>query len=186
MAQMMLINPRKRRRKTAKKRAAPKRRRSRTMARVRRSSPARRRRRNPINLDIKSIMKNTLMPSATAAGGALAVDLALGYIPLPDMLKTGPMRHVVKGVAAIGMGMLASIFVKPKTAELFATGAMTIAIYDASKEAIAQIAPEIKMGAYDDMDDLGYRQPGYVVSDESMDYYPGEEMGAYNPEDLEL
>jgi hypothetical protein len=160
------------------------------MARARKRAPARRRR-NPIKMDMASIMKNTIMPSATAAGGALAVDMALGYIPLPAMLKTGPARHLVKGVAAIGMGLLAANFVKPRTAELFATGAMTVAVYGAAKEAIGQFAPNIQMGEYEDidleLDGMGYRSPGMVVDDgESMGYYEEENMGAYDSDDLEL
>lgn len=185
MAEMMLVNPRRRRRRTAKKKAPARRRRT-TLTRARRSSPVRRRRRNPIKMSIGSIMSNTVMPSVTAAGGAVAVDILLGYVPLPDMLKTGPARHLVKGVAAIGMGMLAANFVKPKTAEMFASGAVTVAIYGAAKEAIARFAPGINMGEYIDLDtaDLGYMSPGLVVGDEGeeMGYYESEAMGA-NPAD---
>lgn len=190
MAQMMLVNPRRRRRKTSKKRKSPvRRRRSTTLARARRTSPARRRRRNPIKMNIGSMMKNTVMPSVTAAGGAVAVDVLLGYMPLPDRLKTGPARYLVKGVAAVGMGMLAANFVKPKTAEAFASGAMTVAVYGAMKDAVSRFAPGVAMGEYDDWStgDLGYMSPGLVV-DEPMGYYPGEAegMGAYDENDFEL
>lgn len=189
MAQMMLVNPRKRR-KAAKKKTA-KRRRT-TLARARSRAPVRRRRRNPIKMDMASIMKNTIMPSATAAGGAIAVDLALGYLPLPAMMKTGPVRHLVKGVAAISMGLLAANFVKPRTAELFATGAMTVALYDAAKEGISNFAPNIRMGEYDDLDvdlEMGYASPAPVVGvddDSELSYYEEQqEIGAYD-DDIHL
>jgi hypothetical protein len=190
MAQMMLVNPRKRRRKTAKKKTVAKRRPRRvtTLARARKRAPARRRRSNPIKFNVNTIMKNTVMPSATAAGGALAVDLLLGYIPLPAMLKTGPARHLVKGVAAIGMGILAANFVRPRTAELFATGAMTVAMYGAGKEMIGKFAPNIQLGGeFDefDLDSLGYMSPGMVVDEGSMGYYEDENMGAWD-NDLDL
>lgn len=117
-------------------------------------NPARRKlrryRRNPIGgaLNLGNIVTGTLMPAATAATGAIALDVAFGYLPLPDMLKTGPMRHVVKGAGAIALGVVAGMVVKRETAKQFAAGAMTVVMYNAMKEVLARFAPNVAMGAY--------------------------------------
>ena len=186
MAQLMLVNPRKRRRrKTTKRRAT-------ALSRVTRRSPVqRRRRRNPIGgkLSVKNVMKNTVMPSMTAAGGALALDVAWGSLPIPLGLKTGPLRHLVKGAGAIGMGMLAAMFTRPETAKLVATGAMTVVMHGAGRELIGRMAPNIPLGMYEesdpftmdalDLEGMGYAGAGYTGVDEMGMGSCAEDMGLY-------
>src|SRR4030042_6898277 len=97
MAELMLINPRKHRRKANK---------------------TRRYRRNPSGgrFNMTTFSRNTLMPSAIGAAGALGLDILMGFLPLPDNLKMGPMRNVVRVVGAVGLGMLAGMVVKKDTA----------------------------------------------------------------------
>lgn len=172
MASLMLVNPKKRRKKRKGKRrsvakASPRRRRRKAVKRYSR------RRRNPAKRGMQGIIQNTVMPAATAAAGAIGLDLIMGYLPLPTAMKTGPMRHVIKGAAAIGMGMLAANFVKRSTAEAFTTGAMTVVMYNAGREAATRFMPNLPLSAYDeygdnDMEGLGYYSAGYDPDSEMM------------------
>lgn len=198
MAEMLIMNPARRKRKARKK---PVKRRSKTVAKrassvTRRKSTTRRYRKNPIRRrksGIGNIMGTAIIPSAIAAGGAIGLDVIMGYLPVPDTLKTGPMRHLVKGAGAIGMGMLAGMFLKPKTAELITTGALTVVMHNAGKEMLQNFAPDVKLGTVeDDYEELSYVSPGmpvgeylneYVADDDGMDAYL---QGISLEEELEL
>lgn len=107
------------------------------------------RRSNPIaKLGLGGIVKNTIMPAAVGAGGAITLDLLWSFLPIPVSIKTGPMRHAAKGVGAIGLGLLAGMLIKKDTANALATGAMTVVMYNAAREAVAQFAPNIALGEY--------------------------------------
>jgi len=178
MAEMLLLNPKKRkRRKTAKRKTVAKRRKS----PVARRKKTYRRKRNPARRGgFGRIVQDTLMPSAVAAGGAIGLDVLMAYLPVPETLKTGPMRHVASGVGAIGMGMLASMFLKPKTAELITTGAMTVVMHNAGKEMVQRFAPNIQLASCDDeYDDLAYVSPGMPVGEYLNEYVDDDGMGAY-------
>jgi len=196
MAEVLMINPKKRR-KTTKKR-------KKTMAvskhrSRRKTTVARKRRRNPSarkSRGLAGIVNNTLIPSATAAGGALALDVAWGMLPIPENLKTGPIRHVAKAAGAVGIGMLAGMFAKASTANLIATGAMTVVMHGAGKEMLSKIAPNLTLGDYDDDYEAlsyagaGWEQEGELDADtmgEYMGEYMGESddgMGLYEPSDI--
>lgn len=172
MAQLMLVNPKKRRRakkSTAKKRVSRRRRNPIAGNPAKKRRRYSRRRRNPAGraMSLNKMLQRSLMPSVTAASGAIGLDLLMGFAPIPDALKTGPMRHLVKGAGAIGLGWLASMFVKPDMAQQFTTGALTVTIYSAGKEAINRFMPTIgarlgDVGYYEtEMMGLGYAGAGY-------------------------
>lgn len=160
MAQLMLVNPRKRR-KTAKRRkttarrktnprkkvaAAPKR----NPIRRRRAPVARRkvrraRRRNP---SARSIVNSTLIPALTAGAGAIGFNALWNFVPLPEQLKTGMIQHVAKAAGAIGLGMVANQVVGRKTATELVAGALTVIAYNALKDAVGQVAPNVNLGYY--------------------------------------
>jgi len=177
MAKMMLVNPKRR------KKAKTKRRRVASVTRnvTRKVATTKRYRRNPAKRKgtLGGMMKETVIPSMTAAGGAIGLDVMMGYLPLPETMKTGPMRHLVKGAGAIGLGMLAGMFLKPKTAELITTGALTVTLHDAGKEAMQRFAPNVRMAGIDDeLESLAYVSPGYPVGvGEYLDTDSG--MGEY-------
>lgn len=197
MAKMLLVNPKKRRSKRKVKRKSPAKRRR--VSSVTRKTVTKRYKRNPIRRKksgIGGILKETVVPSAIAAGGALGLDVAMGYLPLPENLKTGPMRHLVKGAGAIGLGMLAGMFLKPKTAELITTGALTVTLHDAGKEAMGRFVPNVRLASIDDeLESLSYVSPGMPVGEYLDEYVPGNTMdnsmgeyldGVSIEEDLEL
>jgi len=172
MGQLMLVNPRKRRvtrKKPARKVIAK--RRSAPVRRPRKGTATRvvRRRRNPIRS--KGIVANQLTPALTAASGALGLDIILGFMPIPETLKSGPFRHIIKGVGAIGMGMLASNIVSKKTAEQMTTGALTVVMHSAMKEVAQTAMPNLQ---------LGYYNPGYPVG--VGEYVGLNGVGAYIPD----
>lgn len=181
VSQLLLINPKKRARKVAKKRKHAKRRthakKSKGMAssittRVRyaRNPKRKKYRRNPRHVGgIVKQATSALMPAVIAAGGAVGVDIALGYLPLPDNLKTGMLRHVTRAAAAVALGVAAGYVVKPETARQIMSGGLTVTFYGAMRELIANNAPQIKMAAIDD-DDLGAmsQELNALLADEQM------------------
>lgn len=170
MAELMLVNPRKRRKpRSAAQRAATrklvarnKRRRNPAPARRRRAVSVVKRRRTPArrvtaaarkrryrrNPASRGIVNTTLIPAAVAASGALSLDVLMGFLPVPENLKTGPLRHVVKGAGAIGLGWLAGMVVSKKTAGQLTTGALTVVLHDAMRETVARFMPSVPLGYY--------------------------------------
>lgn len=122
-----LTNPRRRKRKTYRKR---------------RSNPS------PRRTGIQGMLNTQIIPAAVAGSGALALDVIMGYLPLPVELKIGPGRYLVKGAGAILMGMAAEMLVAKSTARQLATGALTVVMHDAMKEATIMYAPNIPLGEY--------------------------------------
>lgn len=197
MAQLMLVNPRKR--KSAAKKAA-KRPASKSKARRYAKNPItlnavkkrRKYRRNPIGGGLKGITA-PLMPAATAAVGAIGLDLAWGKIGgmLPDSLKSGPVRHVAKAAGALALGALAGMVLKKDTANNLAIGALTVVLHGAMRETIQSAMPGVTLGEYDDgmngidglafydesaLNGLGYSEDGFT--DNGFDTMNG--MGVYD------
>lgn len=160
--------------------SAPVRRRRMNPIRRRRSNPvlgARRRapvrRANPIR---KGFMQKTIdkavMPAFTAAGGALLLDAAWAYLPIPANLKTGPLKHVIKAVGAIALGELAAMAVSRRTADNMTVGALTVVMHGAGREMLAKYTPTVKM------DGMGYMSPAMVAGNSvGMGYYTSQGQG---------
>ena len=187
MAQLMLINPAKRpskrRRKSGRTAAqkaatrkmlaanrarrgsvAPKRRRRNPLAAsaVHRVTRRTRRARNPIGMT--GIM-GSITDAAIGAGGALAVDMAFNYLPLPVNLKTGMAGTAAKAATAILLGTVGRK-VLGRTAGKMAAGALTVIAYDAMKAFVP--------GAGAAVAGLGYMNPGLPAG-----YLPQQGMGEY-------
>lgn len=171
MSEILLVNPRRRRRAGSRKRtprsrrkANPRKRRTtRRRSRARRrnpgyalSNPRRRKRRssrrrsNPApRLSARSIQAN-VMAALPGAFGALGLDVALGYLPLPTFLRTGFMAYATKAVGAIGLGMLANMsgLVRGATAAKMTEGALTVMFHGMLRQGMSQYAPAVQMGMY--------------------------------------
>lgn len=189
----MLVNPKKKKakRKTAKRKTAravtvtvnPKRKRSITerattagkkfVRRVARRSAS------PKRLTVQNAIQTTVMPAAVGAAGSVGVDILLGYMPLQANLKTGPVKHLVKGAAAIGLGMLVDrMGIKAINGRDVAVGAITVALAGAMRDAVQVAAPNLKLGgnddqlfAYDDTQLFGNDDMGSYLTDDSMGSY---------------
>lgn len=189
MAELMLINPRKRRRRH-KAKARVHRRRRRHVARIRRrhshmafmSNPHKRRRRRHYARRSRGFLKgfgrgggfiNTqLMPAGVGAVGALGLDVLLGVLPLPAAVQTGWARPVVRIVGAVALGYLAGMVTSKKTGELVAAGAITVTLYDIVKGFVVTSFPTLPMGdvgMYPDMKGLGYSGAGMTVGNIPQD-----------------
>ena len=212
MAELMLINPRKRRKHKAKKSAGKKRGKRRTMtalqrkyfgkrkhkrvATVAKKSHKRRRRsitkhlsvrrhrkyrRNPARglgkFSVQGFAKNTLMPSAIGAAGALGLDVLIGFLPLPPNLKTGPMRSVVRIAGAVALGIVAGMVVKKETAANIAAGAVTVTLYDVLKGAVQTAMPTLQLGENDIFTE--YPSLAYAGAGETVGEYVSDDMGMY-------
>jgi hypothetical protein len=163
---LLVSNPRRRkkRRKTTTKRrktrtSNPKRRRK------SRKTTSRRRRRNPQRMTARGV-QNQVMDGLQGAFGALALDVTLGYLPIPANLKAGLVGTGVKALLAIGIGIVGSNLkvIKPATAKIWSNGALTVVLHDELKKQVANFMPNIPMGEYlpaNDYADLGYYGSGY-------------------------
>lgn len=165
MSLVYVVNPKKRKSRSkpkAKRRAprraaavavaAPKRRRRRAAA----APKVRRYKRNP-RFSVGGTVKNftgMLVPAAIAGAGALAVDVVLPKLPLPDRLKTGYLRHVSRGAVAVGLGMLVSLFKRDLGKQVLA-GGLTVAMYGAMRDGLNAAAPSVPLADIYDDDELG-------------------------------
>lgn len=144
MAELMLVNPRKRR--TRRKSRKPVARRRSPVKRRRRSVKRKARRRNPVRA--RGMVDNQIMPAATNAMGALALDIIWSYLPVPMNIKTGPFKHVAKGLGAIAIGMFAGNIVNRSTARKMSQGALTVVMHDAMREVTQQMLPNVQLSYY--------------------------------------
>lgn len=131
-----------------------------------------RRRRNPSGgrLTMRNVMNRNVMPAFQGAAGGLLLDVVWGYVP--DVgglnLKAGQLRHVFKGVGAIGLGMVAQQFMRPATATALTTGALTTVMHTAMREMLPMLGLNIP---------LGYYNAGEIASPQYADNNMGEYMG---------
>lgn len=145
MAELMLVNPKKRRkskRKSVAKRKSPSHRRRNPTAKT----PVRRRRRNPIGATGVMVQ---IQNAAVGAAGALAVDVAMARLPLPANLTATPMmRSASQGLVSLAIGMLVANFGKKrKLGRQLAEGGLTVALHGVGK---ATIGPAIGLAGIDD------------------------------------
>lgn len=186
--QLMLVNPRKRRksrRKSIARRPAKRRvSRRRSLAKL---APRRRRRSNPNG----GPMTAQIMNAATGAAGALAVDLAMAQLPLPEQLTATPaMRAATQGGVSLMIGMLVANFGKKrKLGRQLAEGGLTVALHGVGK---GLIGPTMGLSAYDDsllgdstlLGGMGaWHSPGPVSPGPGMSSYVDGGMGTYEEND---
>lgn len=178
MAEILTINPSNRpKRRTGKRRTAAQKaatrklvalnRRQKGAGRKRKSNPISRRRvRYPVaarprkkrrmsNPSVRGILRTTVQPAVIGATGALVLDMAWGTLPIPENLKQGYLRHVVKGAGAIGLGMLAGVVTTRSNAEQLARGAMTVVVHGAMRETAQRFMPQVPL------DGLAFYNAGY-------------------------
>lgn len=177
-------SPARRRRRSSSPAKVKYRNRTRTVTKYRTRRPARRRvvaRRNP---SARGIINQMIMPAATQATGAIALDVLMGYTQgfLPAQLTSGPAKALVKGVAAIGIGMVVGKFGKRKFGKDMALGALTVTLHDLMRSTLEQAAPQVQLGYMDsgggDMgiyDDWNSGSMGAYVNDGTA---PAPQVGA--------
>lgn len=77
------------------------------------------------------------VPAVIGAAGAIGVDVALAYLPVPAALQTGYANLALKIAAAIGGGYLVGRFTSRRTGAAVAAGALTVYGYDALKQILS-------------------------------------------------
>lgn len=121
-------------------------------------------------------IKETLIPSAIGGAGALLVDVAWGAIPfIPANLKTGALAPLVKGAAAVAIGLAASKVAGKKIGGQVVSGYLTVLAYNMLKGMVQKAMPSLPMGDYD----LGYVQGGTFVGASPADPSINVGMNAY-------
>lgn len=130
------------------------------------------RRRNPIHLNVMG----TVTDAAYGAAGALALDFAMGYLPLPAFFQSGAGNYAAKGGIAIGLGLLADKVLKFKKAQDIANGALTVVLHEAARAGLASFMPNVaaRLGAlqYDALPGA-YVTPGIPSGFAGLQYTPG-------------
>jgi hypothetical protein len=181
VAELMLVANPKRRRKHRKhaRRSNPHRRHHRHRARNphrrhRRRNPSYRRHRvhhrrhhNPsFSLgSMKGMIKPVLKEGFIAAGGALMLDAAWGYInpKLPATIASSPyLQFAVKCLVAIGVGTLGGKFLRGKGRDL-AVGGVTVAAHDMLKNVLQTSLPNV-FGSGGSLALSGYGHMGAYLS----------------------
>lgn len=146
----------------------------------------RRYRRNPAHragrFTVQGFMQHTLMPSVMGAAGALGINMAIGFLPLPPMMKTGPMRTLTTIVGAAAIGAVASNFVKRETAQQAVAGAITISLYNLLVGYMPANIQAMTVGENDatihEYPSIGYAGAGYTV-DGNTGAYVDSGVGLY-------
>lgn len=108
-------------------------------------------------------------PAFQGAVGAFGIDLVTGYVPMPLAIKVSPARHAIKGILAVGIGML----IKGNFGRNMAVGGLTVALHDAAKETVQLTMPGIQLGAeptVNDLQGIGYYNPAPT----GLGVYPSE------------
>ena len=134
-------------------------------------------------------MNNLIIPSATAGAGALALDVLWGFVPVPPNIKTGPMRHVAKGLGAVILGWGVGQIATKRMGDTMAMGALTVVFHSAFREMTAQFAPQIPLGYYSAGMPVGYDPslgmyygPQGRVEQVQTPSMPQDELSMYVPE----
>ncbi len=210
--EMLLVNPRKRRKKAKGRKRRSSRRRRRSSSRRRRratgyvvgNAPIRRRKlnprrrrgkrrsrgrrlRNPIGgFSLSRFSPGNVMGQVTGAlpgaVGALGLDVALGFLPIPVTWKAGIPGYLTKIVGAVALGMLAGKVVGGGTAAKMTTGALTVMFHGILRELVATNLPGVPLGMYlnPGFSGLGYAGSGYNPMNGMGLYLPdisGDDMG---------
>lgn len=133
------------------------------------------------NFNVRSFVRDQLLPAGVGAAGALGLDISLGFARpyLPDFLATGLGNTAVRLGGAIAVGMVAGQFMGRRFGEQAAAGAMTVTLYDLLKGYFTDAFPSVPLsGPYDAW---GY-QFGYPASAPQVGAYVGNggsPLGAY-------
>lgn len=176
-------NPRKKRRSNPAPARAPasykhKKTKRKVASHMRWVNPRRKRSHNPRFL---SGLTSHLMPVALGAGGAVALDVALGYIPLPAQLQTGLARQAVRAAAAVALGWGAGKVLGKSKGAAITQGALTVIAYDVVKSLLHKTAPALPglAGDFEEVD-LGYLNPAPLLQDDTgAGAYMDDGVGAY-------
>lgn len=104
-------------------------------------------RRNPRS-ETAGLIRNTLVPGAIGAGGAIVTDIALGYLPLPPAFTQGLTGFAVRVAAALAIGYAVGKVSNREAGEEAAAGGVIVAIYQGVKGYVQQALPNVPLNRY--------------------------------------
>lgn len=130
-------------------------------------------RRNPVG-GILGTLQSSVMPVAIGAGGALLTDLALGYLPLPESVKTGIMRPITKGGVAVALGIIAGMLTSKATGAKVMAGALTVVAYTEVKSFLQDQMPTLKLSGMEEFPALEFAGYGNYGMEDNFDEPIGE------------
>jgi len=132
---------------------------------------------------MRGMINQLVIPAATAGGGAVLLDVLWGFVPIPDTIKSGPMRHVAKGLGAVMLGQLVGMMANKRMGDTMALGALTVTFHAAFREMTAQFMPQIPLGYYSAGPVAGHDpQLGYYVASPRLTTSRGESVPSPNSE----
>jgi len=111
----------------------------------------------------------TLKRATIGAGGALALDLIFGVVPMPAAVASGPFHYLAKGAIALGIGYAGKHMAKSAAVEQAAEGMLTVVLHEAGRAGIRQYFPNVdaRMGEY--MGGLGWVNASPIFEDTGED-----------------
>lgn len=189
------VNPRRRRRRNPIAAVAavnPRRRRRRNPIAM--MNPRRRKRRyhNPRGMALGAFkpraILNAIIPAGVGALGAIGLDIAMSYVPLPAQFQTGIWRNVARIVGAVGLGVVAGMVVGRQKGSQVALGALTVVSYSIVRDVVKEKFPQLNLSGAEtyDYSDLriGYINPAAMVTGSGVGAYmnspvPNSGVGAY-------
>lgn len=163
--ELLLINPHKRR---GKRRRSHSRKRNplsfsyRSKRKARRAVSHRRRRHNPTMGGFTRQIVPQAIGAAQGAAGAILTDVAWTMIPLPLMLKAGPMGLASRALMAFAVSWASSFVVGGRVAGKFLEGALAVQAYGIIAPMVRGFLP----GGVAGVEGLGFYSPGMILQDD--------------------
>jgi hypothetical protein len=101
---------------------------------------------------------NVFIPAAVGGIGALALDLAWGYLPIPSALQTGMLAPLARLAGAVSIGIAAGMIAGKKFGREVTAGATVVTVYDLVKGWLKTNYPSLPLSMY-----LSRYNPGMVI-----------------------
>lgn len=132
-------------------------------------------------------LTGSVVPALIGAGGAIATDVAMAYLPLPTQLQAGWMNILTRAAVAVGVGYVAGVAVNKQVGKEVAAGGLIVVAYGALKQALAPtLGASIKglsgladFGDYTPSVSGGYGDTGLMTGGAGLGAYMRAPMGAY-------
>lgn len=111
------------------------------------------RRSNPSARGLMGVVGGISMQALQGAGGALAINTALNYMPfLPAALSSGNGKYLARAGLAVAVGVFGGKVLPGRLAHNMAVGAMTVALHDLLLGLASDAMPTMKLGDVGDYD----------------------------------
>lgn len=127
LPQILTVNPMAKRRRRSKNPHA-RRHRARNPFRHKRTHARRGRGRMRNPFDAKGLTA-AIVPAAIGGAGAVGLDIALAYLPLPAALQTGWGNYATKIAGSFAVGYLGGMALGKEKGHLITAGALTVSLY---------------------------------------------------------